>query len=237
VLREGAKPFDAKVHAGEVVGLGGLEGHGQEAFLQTLAGIRRPIAGGVSAIQEGATREIANANDAAAVGVAYVPRDRKAEGIFAPLSVLDNFVMPSISRDSRWGLLSLKGMIRRYQTFAQAFAIKAARPSLRITSLSGGNQQKVIIARWLATEPRVLLLNDPTRGVDHATKQDIYARLSKIAGSGIAVMMLSTEVDELLTYMDRVMVFREGTLFTEFGRDDLARERLIASFFGRDHRS
>jgi ABC-type sugar transport system ATPase subunit len=237
VLREGAKPFDAKVHAGEVVGLGGLEGHGQEAFLQTLAGIRRPIAGGVSAIQEGATREIANANDAAAVGVAYVPRDRKAEGIFAPLSVLDNFVMPSISSDSRWGLLSLKGMIRRYQTFAQAFAIKAARPSLRITSLSGGNQQKVIIARWLATEPRVLLLNDPTRGVDHATKQDIYARLSKIAGSGIAVMMLSTEVDELLTYMDRVMVFREGTLFTEFGRDDLARERLIASFFGRDHRS
>jgi ABC-type sugar transport system ATPase subunit len=237
VLRERAKPFDAKVQAGEVVGVGGLEGHGQEAFLQTLAGIRKPFAGGVSAIREGTTRAIANANDAAAVGVAYVPRDRKAEGIFAPLSVLDNFVMPSISRDSRWGLLSLRGMICRYQTFAQAFAIKAARPSLRITSLSGGNQQKVIIARWLATEPRVLLLNDPTRGVDHATKQDIYARLHKIAASGIAVIMLSTEVDELLTYMDRVMVFREGTLFTEFGRDDLDRERLITSFFGRDHRS
>jgi ABC-type sugar transport system ATPase subunit len=237
VLRERAKPFDAEVHAGEVVGVGGLEGHGQEAFLQTLAGIWKPFAGGVSAIQEGATRAIANANDAAAVGVAYVPRDRKAEGIFAPLSVLDNFVMPSISRDSRWGLLSLRGMIRRYQTFAQAFAIKAARPSLRITSLSGGNQQKVIIARWLATEPRVLLLNDPTRGVDHATKQDVYARLHKIAASGIAVIMLSTEVDELLTYMDRVMVFREGTLFTEFGPDDLDRERLIASFFGREHRS
>jgi len=237
VLREGAEPFDAKVHAGEVVGLGGLEGHGQEVFLQTLAGLRRPFAGSVSAIQEGATRAIANGNDAAAMGVAYVPRDRKAEGIFAPLSVLDNFVMPSISRDSRWGLLSIRGMIRRYQTFAATFAIKAARPSVRITSLSGGNQQKVIIARWLATEPRVLLLNDPTRGVDHATKQDIYARLHEIAARGITIVMLSTEVDELLTHMDRVMVFREGTLFTVFGRDDLNQQRLIASFFGREHTS
>jgi len=143
VLREGAKPLDAKVRAGEVVGLGGLEGHGQEVFLQMLAGLRRPFAGSVSAIQQGVTRAIANGNDAAAIGVAYVPRDRKAEGIFAPLAVLDNFVMPSISRDSRWGLLSIGGMIRRYRTFAAAFAIKAPRPSLRITSLSGGNQQKV----------------------------------------------------------------------------------------------
>ena len=103
MLREGAQPFDAKVRAGEVVGLGGLEGHGQEAFLQTLAGLVRPFAGSVSAIKEGARRAIANANDAAAMGVAYVPRDRKAEGIFAPLSVLDNFVMPSISRDFALG--------------------------------------------------------------------------------------------------------------------------------------
>jgi ABC-type sugar transport system ATPase subunit len=235
VLREGAEPLDAKVHAGEVVGLGGLEGHGQEAFLQTLAGLRRPLVGSISAIQKGATRTIAHENDAAAMGVAYVPRDRKAEGIFAPLSVLDNFVMPSISRDSRWGLLSMKGMIRRYQTFVKTFAIKAARPSVPITSLSGGNQQKLLIARWLATEPRVLLLNDPTRGVDHATKQDIYARLHEIAAKGIAIVMLSTEVDELLTHMDRVLVFREGTLFTEFGRDDLNQQRLIASFFGRVH--
>ena len=191
--------------------------------------------GSISAIQKGATRTIAHENDAAAMGVAYVPRDRKAEGIFAPLSVLDNFVMPSISRDSRWGLLSMKGMIRRYQTFVKTFAIKAARPSVPITSLSGGNQQKLLIARWLATEPRVLLLNDPTRGVDHATKQDIYARLHEIAAKGIAIVMLSTEVDELLTHMDRVLVFREGTLFTEFGRDDLNQQRLIASFFGRVH--
>ena len=237
VLREGTKPFEAKVHAGEVVGLGGLEGHGQEVFLKTLAGLWRPFAGRVSAIEEGVIRAIANGNDAAAMGVAYVPRDRKAEGIFAPLSVLDNFVMPSISRDSRWGLLSIRGMIRRYQAFVAGFAIKAARPSVRITSLSGGNQQKIIIARWLATEPHVLLLNDPTRGVDHATKQDIYARLHEIAAKGIAIVMLSTEVDELLTHMDRVMVFREGTLFTVFGRDDLNQQRLIASFFGREHTS
>jgi len=237
VLREGAEPFDAKVHAGEIVGLGGLEGHGQEVFLQTLAGVRKPFAGSIAGLQGAVKRAIASGVDATAMGVAYVPRDRKAEGIFAPLSVLDNFVMPSMSRDSRWGLLSIKGMLRRYQRFAKAFAIKVPRPSLRITSLSGGNQQKVLIARWLATEPRVLLLNDPTRGVDHATKQDIYARLSEIAADGIAIVMLSTEVDELLTHMDRVMVFREGTLSTEFERGDLDRQRLIASFFGREHTS
>jgi ABC-type sugar transport system ATPase subunit len=237
VLREGSKPFDAGVHAGEIVGLGGLEGHGQEAFLQALAGLRKPFAGRITAMRQGPARAIASVADAAAMGVAYVPRDRKAEGIFAPLSVLDNFAMPSISKDSRGGLLSLRGMVRRYQTFAETFAIKTGRPSFRITSLSGGNQQKVIIARWLATEPRALLLNDPTRGVDHATKQDIYARLHEIAAKGIAVVMLSTEVDELLTYMDRVMVFREGALFAEFERDGVSRERLIASFFGREHPS
>ena len=99
---------------------------------------------------------------------------------------------------------------------------------------SGGNQQKVINALWLATEPRVLLLNDPTRGVDHATSKTSTRGCTKVAAGGITIVMLSTEVDELLTYIDQVMVFREGALFTEFRRDDIDRQRLIASFFGRE---
>lgn len=233
VLREGARPVSAELHRGEIVGVAGLEGHGQEAFLQVLAGLRKPEAGTVSRIIDGILKPVTGAQDAELLGVAYVPRERKTEGIFAPLSVVDNFAMPSLHVDSRQGLLSLARMLTRFGQFAKIFGIKASRPAAsRITSLSGGNQQKVVMARWLATAPQVLVLNDPTRGVDHATKQDIYDRLSEIAAKGISVVMLSTEVDELLALMDRVLVFREGSLFAEFERRQLERQRLVASYFG-----
>jgi ABC-type sugar transport system ATPase subunit len=111
-------------------------------------------------------------------------------------------------------------------------AIKLASAGLPITSLSGGNQQKVVMARWLATSPAVLLLNDPTRGVDLNAKRDIYALLRRLAGEGVGVVMLSTEVDELIELMDRVLVFREGEVFNELGRNELSRERIVANFFG-----
>ena len=102
-----------------------------------------------------------------------------------------------------------------------------------ITTLSGGNQQKVVIARWLATNPRILLLNDPTRGVDIATKRDIYGVLTEAATAGLAVVMLSTEIDEHLELMDRILVFREGELFAEMPSERATRSGLVASFFGR----
>jgi ABC-type sugar transport system ATPase subunit len=107
------------------------------------------------------------------------------------------------------------------------------RESDPITSLSGGNQQKVVIARWLARDPRVLLLNDPTRGVDIGAKRDIYALLDDLTGRGVAVVMLSTEVDEHIELMDRVLVFREGALSATLTRPELTRQSLVAAFFGR----
>jgi ABC-type sugar transport system ATPase subunit len=112
--------------------------------------------------------------------------------------------------------------------------IKTGHRSNAITSLSGGTQQKVLIARWLATDPRVLLLNDPTRGVDMGTKSDIYEVLTDAASRGIAVVMLSTEVGELVELMDRVLVFREGELHRELNRGQFSHARLVASYFGRD---
>jgi len=108
------------------------------------------------------------------------------------------------------------------------------RPTDLITTLSGGNQQKVIIARWLAREPRILLLNDPTRGIDLGAKRDIYALLDKLAADGVAVVMLSTEVDEHVELMDRVIVFREGTVSAVIERDGLSRGRLVSAFFGQE---
>jgi ABC-type sugar transport system ATPase subunit len=107
-------------------------------------------------------------------------------------------------------------------------------PEHAITTLSGGNQQKVIIARWLAYGPRVLLLNDPTRGIDIGAKNDLYALFGALAAEGLTVVMLSTELDEHVELMDRVLVFREHELFKEFGRSEVTRERLVAAFFGEE---
>jgi ABC-type sugar transport system ATPase subunit len=110
-----------------------------------------------------------------------------------------------------------------------------ADPNDRITTLSGGNQQKIVLSRWLASKPRVLLLNDPTRGVDIAAKLDIYRALSAAAEQGVAVVMLSTDLLELIDLMDRVLVFRERELYKEFCKEQLSRERLVASYFGEEH--
>ena len=122
---------------------------------------------------------------------------------------------------------------RRFERYVQTLKIVAGHRTNPITSLSGGNQQKVVIARWLAMNPRILLLNDPTRGVDVGTKRDIYRVLTDAAAEGTAVVMLSTELIELIELMDRVLVFREGQLFCELPRSELTRTRLVESYFGR----
>jgi ABC-type sugar transport system ATPase subunit len=122
---------------------------------------------------------------------------------------------------------------RRFERYVQTLKIVAGHRTNPITSLSGGNQQKVVIARWLAMHPRILLLNDPTRGVDAGTKRDIYRVLTDAAAEGTAIVMLSTELIELVELMDRVLVFREGQLFCELSRAELSRTRLVESYFGR----
>ena len=123
---------------------------------------------------------------------------------------------------------------RRLAGYVERLRIKLGRSSDGITTLSGGNQQKVVIARWLASNPRILLLNDPTRGVDLGAKRDIYDLLAELTAEGIAVVMLSTEVDELIELMDRVLVFKEGELEVELEHASLTRSILVASYFGRE---
>jgi ABC-type sugar transport system ATPase subunit len=122
----------------------------------------------------------------------------------------------------------------RLKTWVDRLGIKLASPEDLITVLSGGNQQKIVMARWLATEPRVLLLNDPTRGVDIGAKRDIYKLLTELAEQGVAIVMLSTEVDEHVELMDRVLIFREYELSSELPREGLSRTSLVASFFGQE---
>jgi ABC-type sugar transport system ATPase subunit len=140
----------------------------------------------------------------------------------------------TLPMDRRRGLLRRSLTEGRFDRYAELMRIVTGHRSNAITSLSGGTQQKVMIARWLATDPKVLLLNDPTRGVDVGTKNDIYGVLADAASRGVAVVMLSTEVIELVELMDRVLVFREGELHRELHRGEFSRARLVASYFGRD---
>jgi ABC-type sugar transport system ATPase subunit len=230
-LRAGARPIDFRLRAGELVGLAGLEGHGQDAFLFVLRGAAR-VEGSVQFAGPPRT-EIRSARDAAAGGIAYVPRERRAEALFDSLTIRSNFTLPTLRDDATAGFVRPGAGERRFRPWIDRLGIKLGATTDDIGTLSGGNQQKVVLARWLAAKPRVLLLNDPTRGVDIGAKRDIYELLLELTGEGIAVVMLSTEVDEHAELMDRVLVFREHELSIELPRVDVTREALVAAFFGR----
>ena len=231
-LRGGTAPVSFELKAGEVVGLAGLEGHGQDEFLRSLwEGDRN---GSVLRVTPSGSAPVRSARQAAASGIGYVPRDRRGESLFAPLSIGENFGVVTTPADRRRGLLSPAARRARLAGYIDSLGIRMGRHTDLITTLSGGNQQKVVIARWLACEPRILLLNDPTRGIDLGAKRDIYALLDKLAADGVAVVMLSTEVDEHVELMDRVLVFREGTVGAVLDRDELSRAALVSAFFGQE---
>jgi ABC-type sugar transport system ATPase subunit/ribose/xylose/arabinose/galactoside ABC-type transport system permease subunit len=204
------------LRTGEIVGLAGLEGQGQDEYLQ---GLRTG-------------RAAATPSDESAVRIEYVARDRRDESIFPPLSVRENFTAATLRQDVRGLLISTRRASARFEPYRNRLRIRLGRDRDPITTLSGGNQQKVVIARALAADPQVLLLNDPTRGIDIGAKRDIYALLRELAASGMAIVMLSTEVDEHLELMDRVLVFRDGRPAAGLGRDQLSRASIVREFFG-----
>jgi ABC-type sugar transport system ATPase subunit len=232
VLAPGRRSCDVTIREGELVGVAGLEGHGQNEFLEALRGARR-AGGKVIRHERDRAVVIRSTSHAAAHGIAYVPRER-AHAVFHWMSISENFGMPTLRRDTRAGWLRPRHTVRRFSHYVQQLKIVLGAPGDRITSLSGGNQQKVVIARWLAAEPQILLLNDPTRGVDIGTKRELYALLTRLADNGLAVVMLSSELDEHIELMDRVFVFREHELYREVSRERLSRHALGSAFFGED---
>jgi ABC-type sugar transport system ATPase subunit len=235
-LRPGGRPIDLEVRAGELIGLAGLEGHGQNEFLEAVWG-ENVIGGEVVRHFPGGDVVVRSPVQAANCDIAYVPRERGRDSLFSWMTIRENFALPTLGADSRLGWLSLRSSRRRLASYVDRLQIVLGSPEDAITTLSGGNQQRVIIARWLAFGPRVLLLNDPTRGIDINAKRDLYALLRALAGESLAVVMLSTELDEHIELMDRVLVFREHELSRELDRGELSREALVAAFFGEDDAS
>ena len=235
VLAPGARPIDFEIRKGEIVGVAGLEGHGQDRFLQALVGAKVP-AGKVFRVTPKGEHQLTSSRRAAGHGVSLVPRERRNDALFPSLSVLENFGVMTLGSDARFGLINTRRTAARFKEYIAQIGIKYGRLRDPITTLSGGNQQKVVIARALATQPAVLLLNDPTRGVDIGSKMDIYRLLTDLSVGGVAIVMLSTEVDEHVELMDRVVVFREAEIAAEHTGRTLTRDELVSSFFGgREH--
>lgn len=233
-IASGVAALDESVRQGEIVGLAGLDGHGQEAFLEILAGLRRPASGRVAIKSQGGVHSIVGFRQAVRHGVAYLARDRRANGIFPSLSILDNFAMVSLARDLRFGMIDRRRRRLRYRTYREKLSIVAPSPDQPITALSGGNQQKVLLARWLALEPRVLLLNDPTRGVDQRTRETLYQVFRDLArNEGMALVVLSTEIEEIMRLCDRVLVFREQGMAARLEGEAMSHDRVIGAMFGR----
>jgi ABC-type sugar transport system ATPase subunit len=230
-LRPGSRPIDLEVRAGELIGLAGLEGHGQNEFLEALWG-EYVSAGEIVRHLPGRDVVIRSPVHAADCDIAYIPRERGLDSLFSWMTIRENFALPTLSQDSRFGWLSPRSSRRRFASYVDRLKIVLGSPEDPITTLSGGNQQRVIIARWLAFGPRILLLNDPTRGIDINAKHDLYALFGALASEHLAVVMLSTELDEHVELMDRVLVFREHELFRELDRSELSRNALVSAFFG-----
>ena len=217
------------VHAGEVVGLGGLDGQGQRELLLALFGVLRGCAGQV--LIDGKPISISSPAIAKSrkVGMALIPEDRKTEGLMLPMSVRDNLSYAALNRISHRGIIDRANEQQLIDAMIRLLAIRTAGTDIAVGALSGGNQQKVVIAKWLMIEPRIILLNDPTRGIDVGTKQELYVLLRKLADAGAAIIFYSTDYDELVGCCDRVLVLYDGAIKRELVGAGINERALVAS--------
>ena len=214
-----AAPFDVTLYPGEIIGITGLDGQGQADFVRAIAGVQPLRSGRISIIADKVAEPVTDLASARENGISYVSGDRKKEGIFANLGIFENMMLPVYRAYRAGGWLNLVNRAKMAPVFeweSAKLAVKMGAADNLITSLSGGNQQKVLIARAFAEKPRVLVLNDPARGIDVGAKLDLYRNLREFAGRGGAVVFLSSEIEEFLHLCSRVHVFRNGAVSAEF---------------------
>jgi ribose transport system ATP-binding protein len=221
--------IDLSVRGGEIVGLGGLDGQGQREFFFALFGVLRGVSGRIRVDGKPVANRSPRAAKRPAVGIALVPEDRKTDGLMLPMSVRDNLSLAALDRLSRFGIIRSAEEASATAHVMKQLAIKCPDAGDAVGTLSGGNQQKVVIAKWLLNEPRIILLNDPTRGIDVGTKQEIYLLLRQLADAGAAVMLYSTDYAELIGCCDRVGVFFDGRIVRWLQGEEMTEHALVAS--------
>lgn len=224
------KDVSFTLRRGEILGFFGLVGAGRTEVMRVLFGIDRRSSGDV--IINGDPRNIQTPRDAMKHGIAFIPEDRQEQGAIQEMSISDNITLARIDEISPLGLLNSRAQADLTREYGTLLEIKAAGWDVNANTLSGGNQQKVVIAKWLATEPEILIMDEPTKGIDVATKAAVHRFVSRMAAQGLAVILVSSELPEILGMADRIMVMHEGLVTACFDREGTDSEKIIRAATG-----
>lgn len=224
------KDISFKLHKGEILGLFGLVGAGRSDVIQAIFGIDLKTEGEV--FINGKIAEIKNPAEAMNYGIAYIPEDRQLQGTIAKMNIRENLTLPIIDKISRYSFLDSAEELKITQKFGRRMDIKASGWEQPVNDLSGGNQQKVVLAKWLATRPEILIMDEPTKGIDVATKARVHEFISVLAKQGMAILLISSEIPEILCMSDKIVVMYEGTVTGRFNRDEADSEKLLKAATG-----
>lgn len=225
VSGNGDKNISFKIHRGEVLGLGGLVGAGRTEFAELMFGMRQKTAG--KFIFKGKEISPKTPKDAIELGIGLVPEDRKKEGALLGMSIRCNINMPIYQRISKGTVINEKKEEEIAQTYRKEISIKTPTLDQLVKNLSGGNQQKVILAKWLAADSELLIFDEPTRGIDVGAKQEIYTLINHLVEQGKTVLMISSEMEELMGMSDRILILAEGNMTGELNKSEFDQERIM----------
>ncbi len=220
-----------ELYRGEIVGLAGLVGAGRTNLARLLFGADRAEAGEIWI--DGRKVDIRSPRDAIRLGIGLVPEDRKSQGLFLGQSVRFNVAASLLERLSRLGFIHFRHLNQQIKTITERLRVRTPSLNQRVRNLSGGNQQKVVISRWLTLNPKVLILDEPTRGVDVGAKAEIHALMSELAAQGMAILMISSELPEILGVSDRILVMHEGRIVAEFSREEATQDLIMQAATGQ----
>ncbi|MEI8309102.1 MAG: sugar ABC transporter ATP-binding protein [Chloroflexales bacterium] len=219
-----------QVRRGEIVGMSGLVGAGRTEVAESIFGVMPPASGQIQI--DGQPVQIRRPEDALRLGIGYVPEDRKLHGLVLEMSIAQNITLPRLKAFTRMGWLSQAAERLRASADAVQLEVKLTTVDQLVGQLSGGNQQKVVLAKWLGITPRLLILDEPTRGIDVGTKAAVHRLMSQLAAEGLAILMISSELPEILGMSDRILVMREGRITGQFSRAEATQERLMGAATG-----
>lgn len=228
--RKGMAPFDLSVHEGEVVGVAGLLGSGRTEVARLMFGVDSPDGGEV--LVDGQPTVIRNPAQAVSAGFGFCPEDRKIDGIFGDLSVRENIIIALQAKLGWFKALNREDQVELAGRYAEALDIRAANHDMPVKLLSGGNQQKVILARWLAIDPTFLILDEPTRGIDVGAHAEIVRTINRLREEGLALFVISSELDEVVAYSNRIVVMRDREMVAELDGDNIAPDAIVQAIAG-----
>lgn len=232
VSGNGVKDISFEVKRGEILGLGGLVGAGRTELAQLIFGSERVTSGEI--IYKGKTLQLKNCQQAIEQGIAMIPEDRKRHGVILNMSIKENTTMPCLKRISQNNVISPKNEVQVTEDYRKSLLIKTPSIDQLVKNLSGGNQQKVVLAKWLAMNPDIIIFDEPTRGIDVGAKHEIYEIMNDLANQGKAIIMISSDMEELIGMSDRIVVLCKGRMAGSLSKEEITQEAILMKAAGAE---